>query len=1356
MKKTLLISLLLVMNLSYSQKGEEEKEDIKYELSHKNQAWFTGMKPGANYFQIKEKFDTYFGNHKWEESKPRELGESWIKENIFYLDKEGFVQSPPPFDTSRADIETNNVFAATTTRTAGSWGLIGPVNSATTTYSGKGNHGGYVYLNRIDPTNPQKMFVSFLMGGLWVTSDGGTSWVLTDSNFPDEKYVDIDICTSSPNTVYALSKKQLLKSVDGGLNWTSTTLTSTAYTGTAFDIAVSPTNPNMVVARWGDKIYRTTDGGTTWTSIVSGLPNYYIVGDCSVNSEMLDWSTTNTATVYFISTTNNNVSTVYRSTDSGQSFSILSTITLDPTANGQVIGWAKLLLPSTNATSIYVALGTGANAYGHHAVHLYKLNATTGAQELKRVNMISGTFPNEIHHGDIAIDRNDENKLVFGSYSHKNNYYSTNNGVSFTKGATEQHSDLRSLDMINNRVLVGSDGESVLSLDGGNTNTTITNSISNHELWGFGSAFKTNLVAGGANHGPVMIKEAGNGFEWYNGTGADQGNTDVNPLDDRYVYSQGYSNYRYFRTGVHTLINESNFLDLGGIYAYFNSIEFHPNYYYSMITHHAGQYPTGNANLATWKNSLIKTEDNGNSIAIVKTFASQVFREKICMTNPKYMYVIEGLTNNKLWRTSDAGITWTNITPSLAESSNRINMSDIAVSDVDPNQVWITYSGVQATCKVLKSSNAAAVTPVWTNLTQSVLTTNPNTKIVFQRGSDGGVYVGNKSGIYYKNNTMPNWVKLGSGLPNTDVRFMFVNYNENKLKIGTSRGAFEHELYEISPPKAQISVSTAKVSCTQVEKVQFKDYSTVRNASATWLWSFPGGTPATSTLENPEVSYANAPNGKYDATLTVTDAYGTDTQTITGIVEVLNQCGTSAVETIPGKAANLKGASGQNYLKLSNLNLNKNALTFSCWIKPNGIQTNYSAIFMSQDASSAFGMNFLNGNNTVGFHPNWSWNSGLIAPANQWSHVALVSDGTSVTIYVNGVASSVAGTIPPETITNLFLGTYGRGYTSRVANFQIDEVCFWNRALSTDEIRKWRHLTKSNDGDPILTGLVAYYQFNEESGSISLNKAGSDYLSYRGSTFSHDISTAPVFGGVSEKINVTTGGVKDFSTTGLSILFNDSVLPDGDIWVSKSSINPDQLPDSSLSFNTYWVINNYGINQTFDPVKKMIFTDNAFDIQSSASSFKLFGRNSNDFGPTWGTAIDTGHSKNGSSKNAAITFLKGLNLTSFGQMTLSQEADSQKKALQKTVRIVKEDQIIANEKPTIHPNPLKSNTPLKIAVPAEWKDSTLFVYDSMGRLIINATLKEGVNELLLNVSTGIYYLNIISPNDTFRTKLLVK
>jgi hypothetical protein len=78
------------------------------------------------------------------------------------------------------------------------------------------------------------------------------------------------------------------------------------------------------------------------------------------------------------------------------------------------------------------------------------------------------------------------------------------------------------------------------------------------------------------------------------------------------------------------------------------------------------------------------------------------------------------------------------------------------------------------------------------------------------------------------------------------------------------------------------------------------------------------------------------------------------------------------------------------------------------------------------------------------------------------------------------------------------------------------------------------------------------------------------------------------------------------------------------------------------------------------------------------------------------------------------------------------------------------------EKLIIYPNPLKSNTPLKVGVPAGWRNSTLFVFDSLGKLIVNATLKEGANEMLLNVSPGVYYLKIVNQNDTFSTKLLVR
>ena len=39
---------------------------------------------------------------------------------------------------------------------------------------------------------------------------------------------------------------------------------------------------------------------------------------------------------------------------------------------------------------------------------------------------------------------------------------------------------------------------------------------------------------------------------------------------------------------------------------------------------------------------------------------------------------------------------------------------------------------------------------------------------------------------------------------------------------------------------------------------------------------------------------------------------------------------------------------------------------------------------------------------------------------------------------------------------------------NRFTQLEMDEVAIWNRPLSIDEIRQWRHLTKSIAGDPIF------------------------------------------------------------------------------------------------------------------------------------------------------------------------------------------------------------------------------------------------------------------------------------------------
>ena len=67
------------------------------------------------------------------------------------------------------------------------------------------------------------------------------------------------------------------------------------------------------------------------------------------------------------------------------------------------------------------------------------------------------------------------------------------------------------------------------------------------------------------------------------------------------------------------------------------------------------------------------------------------------------------------------------------------------------------------------------------------------------------------------------------------------------------------------------------------EEIAFADLST--GSPTAWQWSFPGGTPATSTEQNPRVYYTR--DGVYDVTLTVSNADGSDTKTRTEFVKVV-------------------------------------------------------------------------------------------------------------------------------------------------------------------------------------------------------------------------------------------------------------------------------------------------------------------------------------------------------------------------------------------------------------------------------------------------------------------------------------
>jgi PKD repeat protein len=91
---------------------------------------------------------------------------------------------------------------------------------------------------------------------------------------------------------------------------------------------------------------------------------------------------------------------------------------------------------------------------------------------------------------------------------------------------------------------------------------------------------------------------------------------------------------------------------------------------------------------------------------------------------------------------------------------------------------------------------------------------------------------------------------------------------------------FTQNVAIITSPNAGFTANTTN-GCSTLT-VQFKDLSS--GTATSWLWNFPGGTPGTSTAQNPTVTYSTA--GVYDVTLVASGPGGTSTFTQPAFITV--------------------------------------------------------------------------------------------------------------------------------------------------------------------------------------------------------------------------------------------------------------------------------------------------------------------------------------------------------------------------------------------------------------------------------------------------------------------------------------
>ena len=139
----------------------------------------------------------------------------------------------------------------------------------------------------IHPKTPRTWFVAAASGGVWKTTNAGTTFTPVFDAQSTYSIGAITIDPVSPNVIWVGTGENnyqravgygdgVFKSVDGGATWSNVGLKASEHIGR---IVIDPKDPDVVyVAAQGPAwsgggergLYKTTDGGKTWTRILGG------------------------------------------------------------------------------------------------------------------------------------------------------------------------------------------------------------------------------------------------------------------------------------------------------------------------------------------------------------------------------------------------------------------------------------------------------------------------------------------------------------------------------------------------------------------------------------------------------------------------------------------------------------------------------------------------------------------------------------------------------------------------------------------------------------------------------------------------------------------------------------------------------------------------------------------------------------------------------------------------------------------------------------------------------------------------------------------------------------------------------
>ncbi|MCG8606295.1 hypothetical protein MJD09_15090 [bacterium] len=145
--------------------------------------------------------------------------------------------------------------------------------------------GGRIHDVEALPQDPSTIYVATASGGIWKSTNQGTTWKPIFDDQPVSTFGDLAISPSNPNVIWAGTGEQnnrqstswgngVYRSTDGGKTWTHTGLVETRHIGR---VRVHPDNHEVAYVAalgnlWKDSsergVFKTSDGGRSWQKVL--------------------------------------------------------------------------------------------------------------------------------------------------------------------------------------------------------------------------------------------------------------------------------------------------------------------------------------------------------------------------------------------------------------------------------------------------------------------------------------------------------------------------------------------------------------------------------------------------------------------------------------------------------------------------------------------------------------------------------------------------------------------------------------------------------------------------------------------------------------------------------------------------------------------------------------------------------------------------------------------------------------------------------------------------------------------------------------------------------------------------------